>query len=40
VLADDDPSQLDEAEAALRALEEEMSLVRKRSQKTKRFAPH
>jgi Tfp pilus assembly protein PilX len=40
VLAEDDPRQLDEAEAALRALEEEMSLVRKPQQKTKRFPPH
>ena len=40
VLAEDDPHQLDEVEVALRALEEEMALVRKGPQKTKRFSPH
>lgn len=40
VLAEDVPHQLDETEVALRALEEEMSLVRGRPQKPKRFPPH
>jgi hypothetical protein len=40
VLAEDDPHQLDEVEVALRALEEEMALVRKGPHKTKRFPPH
>jgi hypothetical protein len=39
VLAED-PYSLDEAEIALRAIEEEMSLVGQRQQKTKRFLPH
>ena len=39
VLAED-PYDLDEAEAALRAIEEDMSLERPREQKPKRFLPH
>lgn len=39
VLAED-PYYLDEAEVALRAIEEEMSLERQRYQKPKRCFPH